>query len=55
MTEPGAGADLQGIRTAARKDGSHYVINGAKIYITNGQNGDRVISTGRSLAISGPS
>jgi alkylation response protein AidB-like acyl-CoA dehydrogenase len=43
MTEPGAGSDLQGIRTTARKDGNHYVINGNKTYITNGQNCDLVI------------
>lgn len=43
MTEPGTGSDLQGIRTSARKDGNHYVINGSKTYITNGQNCDMVI------------
>lgn len=43
MTEPGAGSDLQGIRTTARRDGDEYVINGAKTYITNGQNADLVI------------
>lgn len=43
MTEPGAGSDLQGIRTTARRDGNHYVINGNKTYITNGQNADLVI------------
>ena len=43
MTEPGAGSDLQGIRTTARRDGNHYVINGSKTYITNGQNADLVI------------
>ncbi|WP_194743959.1 acyl-CoA dehydrogenase family protein [Thermaurantiacus tibetensis] len=43
MTEPGAGSDLQGIRTTARRDGNHYVINGSKTYITNGQNADVVI------------
>jgi acyl-CoA dehydrogenase len=43
MTEPGTGSDLQGIRTTARKDGNHYVINGSKTYITNGQNCDMVI------------
>jgi acyl-CoA dehydrogenase len=37
MTEPGAGSDLQGIKTTARKDGNHYVINGSKTFITNGQ------------------
>jgi acyl-CoA dehydrogenase len=40
MTEPGTGSDLQAIRTSARKDGNHYVINGSKTYITNGQNTD---------------
>lgn len=43
MTEPGAGSDLQGVRTAARKDGNGYVINGSKTYITNGQNADLII------------
>jgi alkylation response protein AidB-like acyl-CoA dehydrogenase len=43
MTEPGAGSDLQGIRTTARRDGNHYVINGSKTYITNGQNADVII------------
>ncbi|MEZ5487990.1 MAG: acyl-CoA dehydrogenase family protein [Steroidobacteraceae bacterium] len=36
MTEPGAGSDLQGIRTRAERDGDHYVVNGSKIFITNG-------------------
>jgi alkylation response protein AidB-like acyl-CoA dehydrogenase len=35
LTEPGAGTDLQGIRTTARKDGDHYVVNGTKTWITN--------------------
>lgn len=43
MTEPGAGSDLQGIRTTALKDGNHYVVNGSKTYITNGQNADLVL------------
>ncbi|HEY7810182.1 MAG TPA: acyl-CoA dehydrogenase family protein [Allosphingosinicella sp.] len=43
MTEPGAGSDLQGIRTAAVRDGNHYVLNGSKTYITNGQHADLVI------------
>ncbi len=43
MTEPGAGSDLQGVRTTARKDGNHYVISGSKTYITNGQNADIII------------
>jgi len=36
MTEPGAGSDLQGIRTRAQRSGDEYIINGSKIFITNG-------------------
>jgi acyl-CoA dehydrogenase len=36
MTEPSAGSDLAGIKTTARRDGSEYVINGSKTFITNG-------------------
>jgi len=36
MTEPGAGSDLKGIRTRAVRAGDHYVVNGSKIFITNG-------------------
>jgi acyl-CoA dehydrogenase len=36
MTEPGAGSDLKGIRTRAVRDGDDYVVNGSKIFITNG-------------------
>lgn len=43
MTEPGAGSDLKAIRTTARKDGDHYVINGSKIFISNGQNADLIV------------
>ncbi len=43
MTEPGTGSDLQGVKTTARRDGNHYVVNGSKTYITNGQNADVVI------------
>jgi acyl-CoA dehydrogenase len=43
MTEPGAGSDLQGVRTTARRQGDHYLVNGSKTYITNGQNADLVI------------
>ncbi|ALE17008.1 Butyryl-CoA dehydrogenase [Altererythrobacter epoxidivorans] len=43
MTEPGAGSDLQGIRTTAKSDGDDFIINGSKTYITNGQNADCVI------------
>src|SRR3546814_20283543 len=37
MTEPGAGSDAKTIRTRAIRDGSEYVINGKKTYISNGQ------------------
>ncbi len=37
MTEPGAGSDLQGIKTTARPDGDAYVVSGSKTFITNGQ------------------
>lgn len=43
MTEPGAGSDLQGIRTRAVADGNHYVLNGQKTFITNGQLADLVV------------
>ncbi|WP_271438266.1 acyl-CoA dehydrogenase family protein [Pontixanthobacter luteolus] len=43
MTEPGAGSDLQGIRTTAKEDGNHLIVNGSKTYITNGQHADVVI------------
>ena len=43
MTEPGAGSDLQSIKTSAVRDGDDYVINGSKTYITNGQHAELVI------------
>ncbi|MBA4607579.1 acyl-CoA dehydrogenase family protein [Aeromicrobium sp. Marseille-Q0843] len=43
MTEPGTGSDLQGIKTTAVREGDHYVVNGAKTFITNGINADFVI------------
>ncbi len=43
MTEPGAGSDLQGVRTTAVRDGDDYIINGQKTFITNGQNADLVV------------
>ena len=36
VTEPDAGSDVKGIRTVARRDGDHYVLNGSKVFITNG-------------------
>ena len=43
MTEPGAGSDLQAIRTRAIRDGDHYVLNGAKTFITNGSTANLVV------------
>jgi alkylation response protein AidB-like acyl-CoA dehydrogenase len=44
MTEPGIGSDLASMSTTARRDGDHYVVNGAKTFITNGINADLVIT-----------
>ncbi|HSZ42757.1 MAG TPA: acyl-CoA dehydrogenase family protein [Trebonia sp.] len=50
MTEPGTGSDLAGMRTTAKlsADGSHYILNGAKTFITGGVNADRVIVCART-------
>jgi len=40
VTEPGAGSDVKGIRTTARRDGDSYVLNGVKMFITNGVHAD---------------
>jgi acyl-CoA dehydrogenase len=43
MTEPGAGSDLQGVRTTAKREGNQYTINGSKTFITNGQTANFII------------
>ena len=48
MTEPGAGSDVAGIRTTAADRGDHFLVNGAKTFITNGQNADIVITAVRT-------
>ncbi len=48
MTEPGAGSDLQGIRTTAVDAGDHYVVNGSKTFISNGIHADLVIIVART-------
>ncbi len=40
VTEPDAGSDVKGIRTTARREGDHYILNGAKMFITNGVHAD---------------
>src|SRR5690242_16587548 len=48
MTEPGIGSDLASMATTAIRDGDHYVVNGAKTFITNGINADLVITAVRT-------
>lgn len=48
MTEPGTGSDLQGIRTQAVDQGDHYLLNGAKTFISNGILADLVIVVART-------
>ncbi|MFI5720409.1 acyl-CoA dehydrogenase family protein [Nocardia sp. NPDC051750] len=48
MTEPGTGSDLAGIRTTAVRDGDHYILNGAKTFITGGLLADLVIVVART-------
>ncbi|HEY6638684.1 MAG TPA: acyl-CoA dehydrogenase family protein [Solirubrobacterales bacterium] len=43
ITEPGAGSDVAGIRTTAKRDGDEYVIDGSKIFITNGARADFIV------------
>ena len=53
MSEPGAGSDLQGLKTTARKDGGDYVLSGSKTFITNGINADLVLVVARTDADAG--
>ena len=48
VTEPGAGSDVFALRTKAKKDGDHYVINGSKTFITNGVQADFVVTLCRT-------
>ncbi|HEY3658983.1 MAG TPA: acyl-CoA dehydrogenase family protein [Steroidobacteraceae bacterium] len=48
MTEPHAGSDLKNIRTRAVRDGDHYVINGQKVFISNGQSCDVLVLATRT-------
>jgi alkylation response protein AidB-like acyl-CoA dehydrogenase len=53
MTEPGAGSDLQGIRTTAVDKGDHFVLNGAKTFISNGIMSDLVVVVCRTTPDAG--
>lgn len=53
MTEPGAGSDVAGMRTTAVRDGDHYILNGSKIFITNGIHADMVIVCAKTDSTAG--
>ena len=53
VTEPDAGSDVQGIRTTARREGDGYVLDGAKMFITNGVHAD-LYCVAAKIALSGP-
>jgi acyl-CoA dehydrogenase len=53
MTEPGAGSDLQGTNTTAVLDGDHYILNGSKTFITNGQKAGLVIVVAKTDSTAG--
>ncbi len=53
ITEPGAGSDVAGIRTTARRDGDEYVINGSKTFITNGPRADYIVLVTKTDADAG--
>ncbi len=48
VTEPGGGSDVAAIRTRARRDGDHYVVNGSKTYITSGVRSDFITTAVRT-------
>src|ERR1700676_5359004 len=55
MTEPGAGSDLKGIRTTARKDGDRWILNGQKTFISSGIMADLVVVAARTSPDGGSS
>jgi acyl-CoA dehydrogenase len=48
VTEPDAGSDVAGMKTTARRDGDHYILNGSKMFITNGVYGDLYMLAART-------
>jgi acyl-CoA dehydrogenase len=53
MTEPGSGSDLQAMKTSARRDGDHYVVNGQKTFISNGLHASLIIVAAKTDAAAG--
>lgn len=53
MTEPGTGSDLQAVKTTAKRDGDHYVINGSKTFISNGSHCDLLVIVAKTDASQG--
>lgn len=51
ITEPGGGSDVGHLRTSAVRDGDHYIVNGAKTYITSGVRADYVVTAVRTGAL----
>ena len=48
ITEPGCGSDVSGLRTTARRDGDHYVVDGEKVFITSGMRADWITAAVRT-------
>ncbi|WP_444928803.1 acyl-CoA dehydrogenase family protein [Microbulbifer sp. SSSA002] len=55
MSEPGAGSDLQGVRSSAIRHGDHYLLNGSKTFITNGQQADLIVVVAKTAPHEGAS
>lgn len=53
MTEPSGGSDLAALRTTARRDGDEYIINGSKIFITNGIHADLILVAAKTDSTAG--
>jgi acyl-CoA dehydrogenase len=53
MTEPGSGSDVQAMKTTARRDGEHYVVNGQKTFISNGLHASLIVVAAKTDAAAG--
>jgi isovaleryl-CoA dehydrogenase len=54
MSEPGAGSDVVSMRLSARRNGGHYVLNGSKMWITNGPDADTLVVYAKTDLKAGP-